>query len=333
MTMRLLTFPFWILPLAGFILTGLVGQATAAPAEKVLATVNEVAITQQDLEIEQAQIIAEMRLRNRPMGEDQIAPLKKALVENLIDRELLYQRAQEKKLQIRKRWVERSLGELKEKIGSSENYQAYLKLAKMDETQLKERLRKGLIVQRLLRRDVVNQIKVSEAEMQAFFRQHPEFFIRKEQVRIRHILIAVKNDQDGELRGQALLRIQALQNMLYEETNFAALALEHSDGPSKYKGGDLGYLERGQMIKAFADAAFALQPEEVSDIVETHLGYHLIQMVDRIPASQMAYRHARDKIERTLRRNKEKKAADAYLARLKKRAAVRRLVTFKKITR
>lgn len=309
------------------------GQAAPPPAGKIIAVVNEVAITRQDLEIEQAQMVADMRLRNRPVGKDQIAALKKEIIENLIDRELLYQKAQEKKLKIRHRWIERSLAELKKKIGSTHNYRSYLKLAKLDEAQLKERLRRGLIIQRLLRREVVRRIKVSEAEIQAFFRQHPQFFIRREQVRVRHILIAVKNDSRRELRGQALLRIQSLQGMLQEGANFAALALEHSDDPSKSRGGDLGYLERDQMLPAFADTAFALQPGEVSDIAETHLGYHLIQMVDRIPVSQMAYRDVRDKIERTLRRNKEKQAADAYLARLKKQAAIQRRVTFKQTAR
>ena len=134
-----------------------------------------------------------------------------------------------------------------------------------------------------------------------------------------------------------LVKERGLAESLYKRIKDGArledLAREYSTCPSKSKGGDLGYLRRNQMITAFADAAFALQPGEVSDIIETHLGYHLIQMVDRIPASQMAYRQAREKIERTLRRNKEKKAADAYLARLKKKAAIQRLVTFKQTVR
>ena len=330
--MRLLARLVWMLIPVLAVTTHPAGRLSAAPANHVLATVNDAVITQRDLELEQAQIYAESRLRNRPIEEKQIIALKKELIENLIDRELLFQRAQAKKLQIRNRWVERSLSELKAKIGDDDQYDTYLKIVRLDENQLKERLRKGLIVQRLLRREVVRQIKVSEAEMQAFFRQHPEFFVRQEQVRVRHILIETKNEPQDDLRGQALLRIQALQHMLYEGANFAALALEHSEDPSKTKGGDMGYLERDQMIPAFADVAFSLQRGEVSDIVQSHLGYHLIQMVDRIPASQMAYRNARDKIERTLRRNKEKQAADAYLARLRKRADIQLKIIFQQNT-
>ncbi len=329
MSSRNPTLRIWIITLS--ILSAMAATAAAAPSDQVIAKVNDVAITMQDLALEQAQVMTEMQRRNHPMGADRVDALKKELLETLIERELLYQKARERDLQIRNRWVERLLDELKEKIGGNNGYRSFLASVGLDEPGLKERMRRGLVVQRLLRRDVVRRIKVSEAEMQVFFRQHPEYFVRREQVRVRHILIAVDDPSDVEMRGRALLRIQAIQNMLSEGTAFAALALEHSDDPSKSRGGDLGYQTRDRLIPAFAQAAFSLQPGEVSNIVETHLGYHLIQMIDRLPASPMAYRNARDKIERTLRRNKEKKAADAYLARLRKTADIRRLVQFKQI--
>ena len=292
--------------------------------EIALAVVNDVPITQQDLAVEAAQLNAEMRFRNRPLTNGQLSRLRKQLIENLIDRELLYQRAQQRKIEIRKRWVDLALKELKSQLGDKAAYQSFLKQSGLTDKQLKARIQKGLIVRRMLRREVIRQIKVSEAEMQAFFKQHPEFFQRKEQVRVRHILIAFKDQDNATKRGNALLRIQSIQLMLHENTDFASLALEHSDDPSKIRGGDIGYLERDQLIGDFSDAAFALQPGEVSDIVETRFGYHLIKVIDRIPPSSMPYRSARAKIERTLRRNKEKKATEAYLARYKRQASIHR---------
>ena len=325
-SIRFQSFHIWMLICAGLILIIPAAQTWATPTRGVVVTVNEVAITQNDLEIERGRILAETRLHGSSVRSNLIAALNREIVENLIDRELLYQRAREKNLKIHNHWVEKSLKELKQKLGSAENYRSYLRTSKLNESGLKERLRKGLVVQRLLRRYVVRQIRVSEAEMRTFFRKHPGFFILPERVRVRHILITDQGDLRGKPRRQALLRIQDLLNKLQDGTNFAVLALEHSDGPSKVHGGDLGYLERGQMITAFAKAAFALMPGEVSDIVETHLGYHLIQMVDRLPASRKAYRQVREKINRTLRRNKEKKAVDAYLAELREKADIRHYV-------
>ena len=317
---RFLFLSITILAYLSFVSTAL------AEADKgiALAVVNDVAITQQDLAIEAAQLSAEMRFRNRPLTNGQLSRLRKQLIENLIDRELLYQRARQRKIQIRKRWVDLALKELKGQLGDKTAYQSFLKQTGLTDKQLKARIQKGLIVRRLLRREVIRQIKVSEAEMQAFFKQHPEFFQRKERVRVRHILIAFNGQDNATKRGNALLRLQSIQLMLHENTDFASLAIEHSDDPSKVRGGDIGYLEREQLIVDFADAAFALEPGEVSDIVETRFGYHLIKAIDRIPPSPMAYRSARAKIERTLRRNKEKKATEAYLARYKRQASIYR---------
>jgi parvulin-like peptidyl-prolyl isomerase len=161
--------------------------------------------------------------------------------------------------------------------------------------------------------------------MQAFYRKHPEFFNRQEKVRIRHIMMATDGSDNISKKGEALVRIQAIQNKIIEGVNFAALALEYSDDSSSVQGGDLGYLERDHIIKPLSAAAFSLKPGEVSDIVETHLGYHLVQLVNRIPTSQLAYRNARTKIERTLRRNKENAATNKYLAKLKSESSIQRL--------
>lgn len=288
------------------------------------AMVNGTPITRQDIQHEAAIIAADVQQRNLKWTKKQILDFSHEIVDTLIDRELLYQRAQQRNIKIRSPWVERALQELKTQIGNAAAFDAYLKKTGLGEEQLRARIQKGLIVKRLLHRDVLRRIKVSEAEMQAFFRRYPDYFIRKDEIRARQIFIAFPDGGDINARGEALLRIQSIQDRLRQGDDFAALALEYSDDPSRARGGDLGYLERNQMIGSFADAAFALEPGQVSDIVETRFGYHLIKMVDRIPSSRMAYRNARVKIERTLRRNKEKSAAAAYLADLRKQAAIER---------
>ena len=281
------------------------------------ATVNTVSITGQDIQQEAAIIAADNQQRNLKWTKNQILDFSHEIADTLIDREFLYQKAQQRNIKIRSPWVERALQELKSEIGSTADFDAYLKKTGLDEEHLRERIRKGLIIYRLLHRDILRRIKVSEAEMQAFFRRYPDYFVRKDEIRVRQIFIAVPDGADVSARGEALLRIQSIQDRLRRGENFATLALEYSQDPSRSRGGDLGYLERSQMIPSFADAAFALEPGQVSDIVETRFGYHLIKMVDRIPSSRMAYRNARIKIDRTLRRNKEKAAAAKYLSRLR----------------
>jgi peptidyl-prolyl cis-trans isomerase C len=302
------------------------GIGFTQPAQEIIAVVNDSTITRSDLMWEEAHLMQEMRLRKTPLPGEQLPQLRAELLDNLIDRELLYQQAQEKNIQIRDRWVERALTEFKAHAGSDAAYAAFLEKSGMSEDQLREQLGKGLIVQRLLRREVARSIKVSEAEMQTFYRNNPEFFFRKEQIRLRHILIKVDGNALSTQRGEALLKIQEIQSKLQAGANFGALALDYSEDASRDRGGDIGVVERTLLVPAFAEAAFALQPGEISDIVETRFGYHLIQLVDRIPSSTMAYRNVRTKIERTLRRNKEKAAAEKYLGRLRARSTIKKML-------
>ena len=290
--------------------------------EPALATVNDVAIYPKELYQEMGQLKAEMDMRNRPLYDSQIEQLRSQLTENLIERELLYQHAQQRNIRIRSKWVNDALKELKDQLGSAAAMKTYLTSSGLTEQELETRIRKGLVVRRMLRREALRAIKVSEAEIQAFYREHPELFQQGEKIRVRHILAEVKDWKNPDQQAAALQKIQSFQNRIEQGTRFAVLALEFSDCPSRARGGDLGYLPLNEMVEAFSTAANALQPGEISDIVTTRFGYHLIQMVDREPPSIVNYREARGKIERTLRRNKENEAVANYIAALKRRANI-----------
>jgi parvulin-like peptidyl-prolyl isomerase len=293
-------------------------------ADTPLASVNGITISSKELEWEVKQLAVEMRFRNQPLSEQQLTHLRGQLIENLIEREMLFQHAQAKEIQIQSQWVEAALTEFKEQLGGPTALQRFLTEADMTPAQLKTRLAKGLTVQRLLRRDPIRPVKVSDAEMQAFYRNHPELFQGGEAVRVKHILVAVSDMNDDSQRAQGLEKIRSLKKKLDQGANFAALALEYSDCPSRIRSGDLGYLSRDQMIASFAAAAFELQPGTINDIVETRYGFHLIQLMDRRGPSLLAYKEVRDKIERTLRRDKENDAVSSYVNGLKRQSKIER---------
>jgi peptidyl-prolyl cis-trans isomerase C len=297
---------------------------TRRGSETILAKVNGTAITVHDLDCEIAQLRAEMDLRNQPITNEQVNRLRHELIENLIERELLYQHARENKISIRSRWVNAALADFKSELGGAAALRTYLAASGQTHSQLKATLEKGLAVRRLLRREAIRTVRVREAEMQAFYRRHPEFFERGEQIRVRHILIAVNDWNNEGQRTKAWKKINALKMRIEKGENFAVLALEYSDGPSRIQAGDLGYLTRSQLIKPFADAAFALPTGAVSDIVRTRFGYHLIKVLDRRPPAKISYKDSREKIERTLRRNKENAAVVKYVALLKSQAQIQR---------
>ncbi|HUT72296.1 MAG TPA: peptidylprolyl isomerase [Desulfatiglandales bacterium] len=108
--------------------------------------------------------------------------------------------------------------------------------------------------------------------------------------------------------------------------DFAALAREFSQCPSGSRGGDLGYLGRRQLVKPPEEVAFALPPGQVSDIVETAFGYHLITVIEKRPETLIGYEEIKVKLQEYLKQQQVEKQVDLYIEELKGKANVERFL-------
>jgi peptidyl-prolyl cis-trans isomerase D len=143
-----------------------------------------------------------------------------------------------------------------------------------------------------------DQVSLSDKEMQDYYNQHPDEFKRPEQIHARHILIKV-----GEQRNdaQAKQEIDKIRQRIAGGADFATVAREASDDTgSKPQGGDLSYFGRGQMVKEFEDAAFNAKVGELAGPVKSPFGYHLIQVLDKRPASTVPFAEAKNQIRARL---------------------------------
>ena len=124
---------------------------------------------------------------------------------------------------------------------------------------------------------------LSEQEIAHYYAAHQEMFHREEQVRARHILFKLAEDATAAQEAEVRAKAEQVLHELRQAGDFAALAQQHSeDMASREKGGDLGFFSRGQMVKPFEDAAFSLPVGEVSDLVRTAFGYHILRLEDKI---------------------------------------------------
>jgi peptidyl-prolyl cis-trans isomerase D len=155
----------------------------------------------------------------------------------------------------------------------------------------------------------------SEPRVKEFYDAHPERFNAAEKVRARHILLRVPKDATEAQAADVRKRADALRERLLRGEDFAKLASEASEDPgSKDKGGDLGFFQRGQMVKPFEDVAFAMEAGALSDVVKSDFGYHLIQVQERKPAESRSL----DDVKREIA--KELVGADVARAEARKRA-------------
>ena len=127
------------------------------------------------------------------------------------------------------------------------------------------------------------------------------------------------------LRHATILR-RSRKNSL-QGADFAETAKAQSEGPSKDQGGDLGYFGRGQMVKPFEDAAFALEPGKVSDVVETPFGYHLIRVSDKKPETVVSYDEVKERLANFLKNQKVQREMTQYVDELKASAKIERFLT------
>jgi peptidyl-prolyl cis-trans isomerase C len=153
-----------------------------------------------------------------------------------------------------------------------------------------------------VKENVIGKVNVTEDDMKLYYKTHQDEFKTPEMVRVRHILIRVDRAASAEEKAKAKEKIEGVLKRVKAGEDFGKLAAEVSeDAASRIKGGDLGFFEKGRSLPEFEKAAFALKPGEVSDVVETKLGYHIIKMEEKKEPALQPYEKVKDQVkEKTL---------------------------------
>lgn len=170
-------------------------------------------------------------------------------------------------------------------------------------------LARDLLATEYLKKEVIDKIVVTDEDTQIYYKTHQEDFRTPEMLRVRHILIRPVNPSNEQDRKAARSKAEEVLRRIKAGEDFAKLAAEVSDDSgSKDKGGDLGFLPKGRTVPDFEKAAFALKPGEVSGVVETPFGFHIIKAEERKEAGIEPYEtakgKARDKVFADLRKAK-----------------------------
>lgn len=168
---------------------------------------------------------------------------------------------------------------------------------------------------------VRERVEISEREIESYYKEHRDDYATPEEVHARHILIKVDSDAEEEEREAARERAEEILKRLREGADFEAMAKEYSEDPgSRSKGGDLGFFGRGRMVKPFEEVAFSLPVGELSDLVESPYGYHIIRVDERKGAGYRTLEEVRPQILQRLRREQSTDEIDKVARRLARAA-------------
>ncbi|MFH1135163.1 MAG: peptidylprolyl isomerase [Pseudomonadota bacterium] len=302
---------------------------TAAPAAKpvedpaaVIAAVNGAKITKGELQAELNRIEQQALRSGRVPSSAGLPNLQQMALDNLISRQLLSQAAEQKGVKLDQKEIDDQIEGLKKRFPSEEAFKEAL--AKMNVTldELKRDFTEGLRIQKFIEQEFVEKTTVTEQEKKDHYNKHRDEFKQAEQVKARHILVKVDPKDDEAKKAEALKKIEALKARVEKGEDFAKLAEETSEGPSKSSGGDLGFFRRGQMVKPFEDAAFALEPGKTSGVVVSDFGYHIIKVEDKKPERVASYEEIQERLGEYLKQEKIREKVTAYLKDLRDKAKV-----------
>jgi len=287
-------------------------------AEAMVAQVNGKVITRKEVDQATDGILKKYESQIPPGQREMLrAQVRTQALENLINQQLLLEAANKEGTKPDKTEVDERYRALTGRFPTPEDFQGVLSSMGMTDQEFRQEIEMNLQIEKMLQKkfDVLN--KIDDQAVSAYYKEHPEDFQVPDRVNASHILIATMEEDTPETKAEKRKQLAGLKKQIDGGADFGELAAKHSACPSKAKGGDLGPFEKGKMVKPFEDAAFSLKKGEVSEVVETPFGYHLIKVTDRQPGRVMPLDEVKEKVRSFLDRQQREQTLNDYLEKLR----------------
>ena len=242
--------------------------------------------------------------------------LEEKALDQAIGAKLLLDQAAKLDLPVSAADIDAEVAKVVNQVGGEENYRKALAAQGISEETFRKELEKGAKVNKLVEQACSSVADPTDDEVAAFYTAHKAEYVAPEQVLCQHIL--VKGTDDA-----ALDKIKDIRARIVDgKADFAEEAKKHSDCPSGQQGGSLGWFGRGMMVPEFDKVAFEMKRGEVSGVVTTQFGYHIIYKADQKGGGQQTLVDVHDQIRDLLRHEARGRAMDAYVAELREKASV-----------
>ena len=242
----------------------------------------------------------------------------------IISTRLLAQEAYRQNINVEQKDIDLAISIIKKRFPSEQRFLDALQEADLTIEQFTNNLTKELMVQKLLEQEVGLQIEdTSDADALNYYNEYGEKFLQDEQIHVHHILLKVTETADQEKVKNVENKASRILERIKRGEDFETLARQYSEDPSALKGGDIGFFSRGDMIKNFEDAAFALKVGDVSDLVRTPLGFHIISMDERKGSQKIPFEEVKLEIKFLLKQERSNTLFEKYVQELKSKADVK----------
>ncbi|MDZ7672335.1 MAG: peptidyl-prolyl cis-trans isomerase [Halanaerobiales bacterium] len=313
-----------------FVIVLLAGSFVMAQTNEEVAVVNGDSVTANELEqfAQTQQLVMQISQVDRTFaqllfssdpGQNLLKEFSKVKLDELINQKLLSQAAQQSNVEVTQEEKDQYFNQQVEQIKqqndlSQEEFEQVLQqqgISSVEEYKKRFLENSNILVNKFLQNEVYSDINISEEEAKKYYENNKEEFEQSKRVDISHILV-----EDAQ-------KAQELKTRIENGEEFATVAENNSiDQQSASQGGRLGFIQRGQVIPEFEEAAFNLEVGEVSDVIQTQNGYHILTVNDIEKASQKSFEEVKDQIEETLSNQKSNQKYQEYVQNLRDEANI-----------
>jgi len=186
----------------------------------------------------------------------------------------------------------------------------------------KKEVKEHLLRMRLVRRELKSKITISEEEIGEYYRKQREAYEGKEAVRIKQILLFFPKNSDEKIKANLRAQMDTILKRLHSGESFDFLASQYSQGPAAAAGGDIGFVEKGSMQPIVDSAAFSLKKDEVSGVIESPIGFHIIKVIDKRGAGIKPIESVREEIKAKIEEEKLEKKYIEWIKELRKKSVI-----------
>ncbi|HEV7505309.1 MAG TPA: peptidylprolyl isomerase [Thermoanaerobaculia bacterium] len=294
---------------------------TAEKMPDIVAKVNGQAIKKDDL-LKGAQVV-QMQLAQRGQPIALTPDVYRRVLDELVGITLLQQEAKAQHIAPSDQELDQQVAARKKQFPSEEVYQKALKQTGLTEALFRQQYRDQLAVQKYVESQVISKTPVSEQATKDFYDKNKGQIRSPDRMHLRHILIAVNAKTSPADKEKAQAKAEDLHKQIVGGADFAKLAAANSDDPgSKVRGGDLGWVSPGQIPPAFEKAAMALKANEISPVVESQFGFHIIELLERQAAAQVPYEQVKERLAFMIKQKQAQESVQAKIKELRAKAKV-----------
>lgn len=290
----------------------------------MIASINGTPVSAAELEQESKTIMAHYQQQIPPEQLNAMQPeIQKQAIESIINRRLLIDEVERQNIALNSNRVKQEIDAIAARFPSRDAFEDQLKANGISMDQMEKDLGQQIRIDTMIQDHVkAKDIQVNEEEAKGFYEANPDSFKSQEQVRASHILLKVDANSSDDFKSQKRLELAGILGQIEKGADFSQMAQQHSDCPSKQKGGDLGSFGKGSMVKPFEEAVFKMTPGELSDIVETDFGYHIIKLTEKSEAGTVAFNDVKDQIIQHLLGQKQQGEFHNLIQDLRKNADI-----------